>query len=135
MTRKQAKALALALERLREEVDDSIASEAADAYPTLKGDNRLISAGTRINHNGSLKRAAVDLWDRTENNPDNAPSLWEDISYRDGIRIIPETISQTGAFMKGDYGWWKEELYISVIDSNVWSPDAYPDGWERQNNE
>ena len=135
MTKKQAKALALALERLREDVDDSIASMAVDAYPTLKGDNRLIAAGTRINYNGTLKRATVNLWDTPENHPDHAHNLWEDISYRNGIRIIPETISQGNAFIKGECGLWKDLLYISLIDGNVWSPDAYPDGWERQSNE
>lgn len=54
----------------------------------------------------TLKRAAVDLWDNEANTPDAAPTLWEDIDYRDGIRVIPETITVGLAFAKGEKGWW-----------------------------
>jgi hypothetical protein len=130
MTRKEAEALVQALVTLREGADDSVASLSVGAYPTLKGDGTLIKAGTRINYNGVIKRASVDLWDTKENNPDNAPSLWEDISYREGYRIIPESISAGTAFMKNECGWWEDVLYISLIDNNVWTPSAYPSGWK-----
>ena len=132
MTKKEAEALVKALVTLREGADDSVASLSVGAYPTLKGDGSLVKAGTRINHNGRIKRASVDLWDTAENGPDVAPSLWEDISYREGYRIIPESISAGTAFMKDEYGWWGDELYVSLIDNNVWTPDAYPSGWERR---
>ena len=38
-----------------------------------------------------------------ENNSDNAPTLWEDIAYKEGYRIIPETITAETAFMKNEY--------------------------------
>ena len=92
----------------------------------------LIMAGTRINHNGSIKRAAVDLWDTEANNPDNAPTLWEDIEYRDGIRVIPTSIPSTDAFKKGDLGWWGDNLYQSIYDGdNVWTPEQYPAAWKK----
>ena len=75
-------------------------------------------------------RAAVDLWDTKENNPDNAPTLWEDIAYKEGYRIIPETITAGTAFMKDERGWWKDILYKSILDNNVWTPEQYPSGWE-----
>ena len=99
-------------------------------FPRLKEDGSLVSAGTRINWNGQLKRAAVDVWDTAENNPDNAPALWEDINYRNGFRIIPETITAGTAFALNECGWWGEALYKSIIDNNVWTPEANPSGWE-----
>ena len=111
-------------------LDDKVASTAADLFPKLKEDGSLVKAGTRINWNGTLKRAAVDLWDRSENNPDNAPSLWEDLEYREGIRIIPATITAGLAFAKDELGWWGDYLYKSHIDANVWTPEAYGAGWE-----
>lgn len=132
MTKKEAEALIQALVTLREGADDAVASLSVCAYPTLKADGTLIKAGTRINHNGKIKRASVDIWDTEANNPDNAPALWEDISYREGYRIIPETITTGTAFMKDECGWWGDELYVSLIDNNVWTPDAYPSGWERR---
>ena len=79
-------------------LDDKTASTAAALFPQLKENGALVAAGTRINWGGKLKRAAVDLWDTAENNPDNAPTLWEDIAYREGYRIIPETITSPLAF-------------------------------------
>lgn len=111
-------------------LDDQEASKTPELSPFLNYDNSLISAGTRINWNGQLKRAAVDLWDTKANNPDNAPTLWENIDYKDGYRIIPETITAGTAFAKDEYGWWKDVLYRSTIDANVWTPDAYPTAWQ-----
>ena len=113
-------------------VDDATASRMVDYYPTLKQDGNLITVNTRINWNGKLKRAAVDLWDTEANNPDNAPTLWEDIEYRDGIRVIPTSIPSTDAFKKGDLGWWGDNLYQSIYDGdNVWTPEQYPAAWEK----
>lgn len=111
--------------------DDKVASEAPDLFPALTENGSLVTAGTRINWNGTLKRASVDLWDTESNNPDNAPSLWEDIAYREGYRIIPETITVGTAFAKDECGWWGEDLYKSLIDANVYTPVAYPAGWEK----
>lgn len=114
----------------RKMLDDQTASIAPELYAVLDGNSSLIKAGTRINWNGTLKRAAVDLWDIEINNPDNAPTLWEDIAYRKGLRIIPDVITAGTAFAKGEQGWWGDVLYESVIDNNVWTPEQYPAGWE-----
>ncbi len=113
-------------------VDDKLASEGVELSPALKQDGSLVKSGTRVNWHGVLKRAAVDLWDTAENNPDNAPALWEDILYKDGIRIIPEVITVGTAFAKGELGWWKDEVYESLIDANVYTPEAYPAGWKKK---
>ena len=111
-------------------IDDQQASEGVELFPKLKQDGSLVPAGTRINWNGTLKRAVVDLWDSVENNPDNAPSLWEDIAYKLGYRIIPEVITSTLAFSKDEIGWWGDKLYKSLLDANVYTPEQYPAGWE-----
>lgn len=110
-------------------LDDKTASETPELFDQLNENGELVPAGTRVNWNGTLKRASVDLWDTNENNPDNAPDLWEDIEYKNGIRIIPETITTGTAFSKDELGYWKDVLYKSLIDSNVWTPEAYPSGW------
>ena len=122
----------------RELVDDKTASIAPELFDRMEYEIReeaeepaqLIKVGTRINWNGTLKRAAVDLWDTEENNPDNAPTLWEDINYRRGYRIIPDVITVGLAFAKDECGWWNDVLYKSVMDANVYTPEQYPAGWE-----
>lgn len=126
----KAKALRAAMELAAVSLDDKVASTAAVMFPQLKQDGSLIKAGTRFNVNGVVKRAAADLWDTAENAPDAAPALWEDLLYRDGIRIIPDTITAGTAFAKGEEGIWKDVVYVSLLDANVWTPDAYPAGWE-----
>lgn len=130
MKRNEALKLRSIIEQATASLDDKTASEGATLFPSLKGDGTLVKAGTRINWHGVIKRAAVDLWDTTENNPDNAPSIWEDIQYREGYRIIPEIITAGTAFAKDECGWWGDVLYKSLIDANVWTPEANPSGWE-----
>ena len=117
-------------EAASQSLDDMAASVFTSLFPKLKQDGALVRAGKRINWNGTVKKATVDLWDTAENNPDNAPSLWEDISYKDGYRRIPEVITAANAFALGECGWWKDTLYRSVIEANVYTPEQYPQGWE-----
>lgn len=130
MKRAEALKLRAIVEQAAVSLDDKTASEAAILFPKLKQDGALVTVGTRINHNGTIKRAAADLWDTAENDPDNAPSLWEDISYKDGYRIIPETITAGTAFAQDECGWWKGTLYRSLISANVYTPEQYAAGWE-----
>lgn len=116
--------------------DDATASRAVEFHPEMRqgkvqtATTPLIKAGTRIRWGNGLKKAAVDLWDTEQNNPDNAPTLWEDIAYRDGFRIIPETITATLAFSEGECGWWADKLYRSKVNGNAYTPAVYPDNWE-----
>ena len=130
MTRKEALRLRAIVEQAAASLPDKEASEGAALFPRLKQDGALVKAGTRINWNGTLKRAAVDLWDTDANNPDNAPTLWEDIAYRDGFRVIPQTITAGTAFALDECGWWDDTLYRSTISANVWTPEQYSAGWE-----
>ena len=110
--------------------DDATASRAVEFHPEMQYNGKLIPAKTRINWYGKLKRSAVDLWDTEANNPDNAPTLWEDIEYKDGFRIIPETITATLAFSEDECGWWDDKLYRSKVNGNVYNPTVYPANWE-----
>ena len=132
MTRSEAQKLIADIVKLREAATDAQASLTVSVYPTLKQDGSLIKSGTRINHNGMIIRAAVDLYDTETNSPENAPTLWEALNYKDGYRIIPEVITVGTAFSKGELGWWKDELYKSLVDSNVYTPDQYAPNWSKQ---
>lgn len=113
------------------DIDDATASRMVDYYPTLSdfASGALIAAKTVINHGGTLKRATVDLWNTDTNNPDNAPTLWEDIAYHDGIRIIPEVFTSTNAFELDELGWHDGHIYRSLMDGNVYSV-TQEDAWK-----
>ena len=131
-TAEEARAWRAQLEKALPSVPDKDASGCVDLYPTLKQGGKLIKAGTRINWNGWLKQATVDLWDTEENDPDHAPTLWVKIQYKDGARVIPDVISAAEAFALDELGWWNGAIYKSLIAANVYTPDAYPQGWELQ---
>ena len=126
----QARKLRPIIEQATESLDDKDASESVELFPHLKGDGSLIKVGTRINWNGVLKQAAVDLWDTDDNTPDNAQTLWTDIAYREGIRVIPETITAAQAFALDELCWRDGHIYRSTIAANVYTPDQYATGWE-----
>ena len=131
MKRSEALKLRSIVEQAAVSLDDKTASEGTTLFPRLKADGSLVAVGTRINWNGIIKKAAVDLWDTESNNPDNAPDLWANIDYREGYRIIPETITVTAAFSAGEIGWWKDERYRSKLPANVHTPEQYAEGWEK----
>ena len=129
MTRAEALRLRAIVEQAAESLDDQTVSTAPTLLRKLKQDGKLVSAGTRINWGGTVKRAAVDLWDTAENTPDAAPTLWEDIDYRDGYRVIPSVITAGTAFALDELGWWGGKLYESMLAANVYAPEQYPAGW------
>ena len=131
-TKEEAIAFRKQIEAAAINLDDKGASMSVDFYSDMVYNGELIKAGTRINHGGVLYKAAVDLWDTESNNPENAPTLWEEIQYHNGVRIIPEVITAAGAFALGELGYWKADgkVYKSLIDANVYTPAAYPQGWE-----
>ena len=126
----RAKQLRELIEQVVTSLSDADASKGVELFPGLKEDGSLVSNGTRITFDGKLYRAAVDLWDTEQNNPENAPTLWEELLYREGYRIIPETITVGLAFSAGEIGWWGDTLYRSKVDNNVYAPDQYAANWE-----
>lgn len=126
----RARQLRPLIEKAAAGLDDKDASMSAELFPRMKYDGSEIAYKTRINWNGTIKQAKNTLWDLEIYNPDNAPNLWADITYRDGIRIIPVIISAEDAFSLGEKGWWGDVLYESLIDANVYTPAQYPAGWK-----
>ena len=131
-TKEEARAWRKQLDKALPAIPDKEASGSPDLFPTLKQDGKLIKAGTRINWNGWLKQATVDLWDTEENDPDHAPTLWVKINYKDGVRVIPDPITAAEAFGMDELGWWDGSIYKSKLAVNVHTPEQHPDGWELQ---
>ena len=63
--------------------------------------------------------------------PDITPALFVVVSLDEW----PEFVQPTGAhdaYNKGDKVTFNGKHYISLIDANVYSPAAYPAGWQEQ---
>ena len=135
MTKDKAMKLRSLIEQAAVSLPDKEASEGAELFPCLTGDGSLVSGGTRINWNGTVKKAAVDLWDTEANDPDHAPTLWADVDYVDGARKIPQTDSGIFdailAFAEGEDGYYTVDgmIYTSNVNGNVYTPQLVPTNW------
>lgn len=66
--------------------------------------------------------------------PDAAPSLWSQIDIAgDGVDVWTQPTGAHNAYDTGDRVHYPDAdgpIYVSTIDGNTWSPDAYPQGWQ-----
>lgn len=130
----QAMKLRAAMVTASESLDDKTASTAPEMFGKLKQSGALVKAGTRINWNGVVKKANVDLWDTAENSPENAPDLWSDLAFHDGYRIIPTVFTAELAFSEGETGWWEQDgcYYTANANGTVWTPAEYQSAWTKK---
>lgn len=130
----QAMKLRAAMAAASESLDDKTASTAPEMFGKLKQGGALVKAGTRINWNGVVKKANVDLWDTAENSPENATDLWSDLAFHDGYRIIPTVFTAEIAFSDGETGWWEQDgcYYTANANGTVWTPSECPSAWTKK---
>ena len=63
--------------------------------------------------------------------PDTTPALYVAIGLDEkGYPVWSQPTGAHDAYNKGDIVDYNGTLYRSLIDGNVYSPDAYPAGWE-----
>ena len=63
--------------------------------------------------------------------PTAAPSLWVKVLIPDENEIPEwEQPDSTNAYQIGDKVMFEGHIYESVIPNNIWSPSAYPAGWQ-----
>lgn len=63
--------------------------------------------------------------------PEATPALYDAFGVDDsGYPVWSQPSGAHDAYNKGDIVNYNGTLYISLIDGNVWTPDAYPAGWE-----
>lgn len=64
--------------------------------------------------------------------PDLVPSLYTPLGLNNsGYPIWSQPTGAQDAYNKGDIVDYNGTFYKSLIDGNIWSPDAYPAGWEQ----
>ena len=85
----------------------------------------------RLQYNGVLYRVVQAHTSQVDWTPDITPALFVVVSLDEW----PEFVQPTGAhdaYNKGDKVTFEGKHYISLIDGNVYSPAAYPAGWQEQ---
>lgn len=78
-----------------------------------------------------LYQVLQDHTSSAEWSPDTATSLYKKIGVtEEGYPEWVQPLGATDAYNTGDIVSYKGVLYRSLINGNVWSPEAYPSGWE-----
>lgn len=91
----------------------------------------VFSYGTNAVGDPQLYQVLQDHTSAAEWTPDTAVSLYKAIGVtEDGYPEWVQPLGSTDAYNTGDIVSYNGTLYISTIDANVWSPEAYPAGWE-----
>lgn len=115
-----------------EELSDEDALDVAAMFPTyVSMIGKQVSAGERLWWDGKLYKVLQPHTVSQEWTPDTAVSLYVEVS----IVEWPEWVQPTGAqdaYNTGDKVTFEGAHYISLIDANVYSPAAYPAGWQVQ---
>lgn len=62
--------------------------------------------------------------------PEELPAQWGFVWSTDPAKAKPFVAISTSPYMAGDCCTENGAVYRSTIDNNVWTPSAYPAGWE-----
>lgn len=102
------------------------AYEVGKAYKT----KQVFSYGVNGVGDPQLYQVLQDHTSSAEWTPDTATSLYKAIGVTSsGYPEWVQPLGASDAYNTGDIVSYNGTLYKSIIDANVWSPDAYPAGW------
>lgn len=129
----RARALRPVIEKAAQSLTDEEAVEAVELYPSWSGDSVVYPVGFKVRYtNGYLYSCLQEHTSQAGWNPVDAPSLWARVLVEPGTIPVWEQPGSTNGYMIGDkvhYPSIEDPVYESLIDNNIWSPEAYPAGW------
>ena len=101
---------------------------------TVYAVNDIRSYGENAVGDPQLYRCVLAHTSQSDWTPDVAPALWTPIGLApDNIPIWSQPTGAHDAYNIGDkvhYPGKDDPVYESLIDGNIYSPEAYPAGWE-----
>ena len=126
----RARALRPYIEKAAISLTDEDALQAVELFPQWVVEHAYV-VGERLQYNGVLYRVVQAHTSQADWTPDITPALFVVVSLDEW----PEFVQPTGAhdaYNKGDKVTFEGKHYISLMDGNVYSPAAYPAGWQEQ---
>ena len=137
MTRMQlAEQFRKALQLFANSLDEETAMEVATVYDAWQ-ENKTYKASEYLTYgeNGvgdpQLYKVVQDHTSQADWPPYAAPSLYTPIGLtEEGYPVWAQPTGAHDAYNTGDIVDYNGTLYESLIDGNVYAPDAYPEGWK-----
>ena len=126
----RARALRPYIEKAVISLTDEDALQAVELFPQWVTGHAYV-VDERLQYKGVLYRVVQAHISQADWTPDITPALFVVVSLDEW----PDFIQPTGAhdaYNKGDKVTFEGKHYVSLIDGNVYSPAAYPAGWQEQ---
>ena len=126
----RARALRPYIEKASVNLSDEDALQAVELFPQWVTGHAYV-VDERLQYKNVLYRVVQAHTSQADWTPDITPALFVVVSLDEW----PEFVQPTGAhdaYKKGDKITFNGKHYISLIDANVYSPTAYPAGWQEQ---
>ena len=131
MKREHAYKLRQLLHKASVSLSDEDALEAVELFPAWAADTAY-PLDIRVRYGGKLYRCVQAHTSQEGWEPDKTPALWTEVAKPGEIPVWRQPTGAQDAYMTGDKVWYPEKdthVYESLIDANVYSPEAYPAGW------
>ena len=122
----------LALTFFAETLSDAQALQVPMLFDEFDGNGVAYEVGKRVLYNDILYKVIQAHTSQAEWTPVAAPSLFAKVINETVDGSIPEfeQPDSTNPYMKGNRVLFNGKVYESLIDNNVYSPEAYPAGWK-----
>ena len=133
-----AEQLRKALQMFAQSLSDDEAMEVATVFPAWQTNtayklDEMVTFGENEVGDPQLYRCVQAHTSQADWTPDVTPALWSAIGLApDMIPVWSQPTGSHDAYNTGDrvhYPGKDDPVYESLIDGNVYSPEAYPQGW------
>lgn len=111
-------------------ISDGVALKVPEVFPHWSGSSKEYVKDDKVLYDGVLYKVLQNHTSQEGWTPTSAPSLFAKVLTSEGEILDWEQPDSTNPYMKGDKVKFNGKIYESVIDNNVWSPEAYPQGWK-----
>lgn len=128
----KARQLRPLIEKAAVSLSDSDALEAVELFKSWYSGIAYVT-DERVRYGDKLYRCVQSHTSQADWEPDRTPALWAEVAKPGEIPVWKQPTGAQDAYMTGDKVWYPEKdttVYVSLIDNNTWSPEAYPAGWE-----
>lgn len=120
------------IEKASASLPDADAIEAAELFPAW-AIGVAYSVGERVQYDGKLYKVVQAHTSQADWTPPTVPALFTEVAPSGTIPVWKQPTGAQDAYNKGDKVYYPakgDDIYESLIDANVWSPNDYPQGWK-----
>lgn len=128
----RARVIRAGMEEVSASLTDERAVELPEFFPVWNPKGCSYAVGDRVRYEGTLYKVLQAHSSQVSWTPVEAHALFAQILPGQDGTEIGEWVQpdSTNPYKTGDRVLFEGHTYESLIDGNVWSPSAYPQGWK-----